>query len=309
MALKALIFGVDDLFNELKPYYEMAVQRVDIDIVGYAVFEKDGIRLYPATGGGTDPRNFEVAIISSNQNFYDRMKMLENLGIPRNRIIDGRVFKVPNLNFQRLLNEGIAYGVFDRPFISGGMWIIHPRHYKIKNSPSTVTVGTKSYITSATVMVDSSLTIGNFSSISWNINFLMKYNSDHNYRNVGSYGLGHFDWNVPEEFYPNSGDCNITIGSDVWIGRNCIFNSNNPEKPLVIGDGAVIASDSVVVKSVPPYAIVGGNPAQIIKYRFSDKIIESLLRIKWWDWDIDKIHDNFQYFNRVEEFVEMHDKT
>lgn len=54
-------------------------------------------------------------------------------------------------------------------------------------------------------------------------------------------------------------------------------------------------------------AIVGANPAQIIKYRFSDKIIESLLHIKWWDWDIDKIHDNFQYFNRVEEFVEMHD--
>ncbi|MBQ7199266.1 MAG: antibiotic acetyltransferase, partial [Selenomonadaceae bacterium] len=70
----------------------------------------------------------------------------------------------------------------------------------------------------------------------------------------------------------------------------------------------VIASDSVVVKNVPPYAIVGGNPAKFIKYRFDEKIIEALLRIKWWDWDIDKIHDNFKYFNRVEEFVEMHDK-
>ena len=51
MAVKALIFGVDDLFNELKPYYEKAVHRGEIDIVGYAVFEQDGIRLYPAMGG------------------------------------------------------------------------------------------------------------------------------------------------------------------------------------------------------------------------------------------------------------------
>ena len=50
MAVKALIFGVDDLFNELKPFYEVAVQRGDIDIIGYAVFEKDGVKLYPAKG-------------------------------------------------------------------------------------------------------------------------------------------------------------------------------------------------------------------------------------------------------------------
>ena len=81
----------------------------------------------------------------------------------------------------------------------------------------------------------------------------------------------------------------------------------NPNKPLIIGDGAVITSDSVVVKNVPPYAIVGGNPAKIIKFRFSEDVIESLLRIKWWDWDIDKIHDNFKYFNDVEKFIALHD--
>ncbi|MBQ9486646.1 MAG: hypothetical protein IJU91_02445 [Selenomonadaceae bacterium] len=51
MAVKALIFGIDDLFPAIKPFYEMAVQRGDIDIVGYAVFEPDGIKLYPARGG------------------------------------------------------------------------------------------------------------------------------------------------------------------------------------------------------------------------------------------------------------------
>ena len=50
MAVKAFIFGVDDLFNELKPFYEVAVQRGDIDIIGYAVSEKDGVKLYPAKG-------------------------------------------------------------------------------------------------------------------------------------------------------------------------------------------------------------------------------------------------------------------
>ena len=53
MAIKALIFGVDDIFNELRPYYEMAVQRGDIEIVGYANLEKDGIKLYPAGGAGS----------------------------------------------------------------------------------------------------------------------------------------------------------------------------------------------------------------------------------------------------------------
>lgn len=86
------------------------------------------------------------------------------------------------------------------------------------------------------------------------------------------------------------------------------MKSTNPDKPLIIGDGAVIASDSVVVKNVPPYAIVGGNPAQIIKYRFEPHVIEALLRIKWWDWSLDKIHDNFQYFNDVEKFISLHDK-
>lgn len=92
------------------------------------------------------------------------------------------------------------------------------------------------------------------------------------------------------------------------MGRRCSLNCTNPNKPLIIGDGAVIASDSVVVKDVPPYAIVGGNSAQIIKYSSEPHIIEALLRIKWWDWSLDKIHDNFKYFNDVEKFISLHDK-
>ena len=151
------------------------------------------------------------------------------------------------------------------------------------------------------------ISIGNFSAISWRTTFNVNLNLEHNYRNLTSYSIWSFGWKAPEELLPDIKSNEITVGNDVWIGKGCILKCTNPDKPLLIGDGAVIASDSVVVKNVPPYAIVGGNPAKIIKYRFDEKIIEALLRIKWWNWDIDKIYDNFKYFNQVEKFVELHD--
>ena len=309
MAIKALFFGVDDLFNELRPFYELAVQRGEIAPVAFAVIEQGKISVFPANGGGGgNPSGFEIAIISSNQNFYERMKILESNGVPRNRIIDGKVFKVPNLDLPRLINEMILYGAWNNSNLSFDTCyhFNYLRVYNLNNNSSTVVIDKKSYIGDAFIDGRGNISIGKFSSISWKITFNIGRNDDHNYKNVGSYGLGHLGWTAPKEFFPPSEPCQILIGNDVWIGRGSILKATNPEKPLVIGDGAVIASDSVVVKNVPPYAIVGGNPAQIIKYRFDEKIIEGLLRIKWWDWDIDKIHDNFKYFNRVEEFVEMH---
>ncbi|HWA73958.1 MAG TPA: CatB-related O-acetyltransferase [Polyangiaceae bacterium] len=71
----------------------------------------------------------------------------------------------------------------------------------------------------------------------------------------------------------------VRIGNDVWLGQHSTILSG-----VTIGDGAVVATCSVVTRDVPPYAIVGGNPAQLIKYRFSEAVIASLLEIKWWDW-------------------------
>jgi len=307
MAYKTLIFGVDDMFNELKPHYAREVQRGNLEIVAFAVLSDKGVALVDADGkpcgGGV---NFELAIISSRNDFYRRMKFLEAQGVPRNRIIDGRVFQVESLDFPRLLNEGVAYGVLDKNSFKANTYMIHPQIYGFKNAGTILAVGRKSYIERGTIPGDGFISVGHFSSIAWETIFRLGENGEHNYKNVGTYT--HLDWQFPAEFRPPQGVCKILIGNDVWIGHDCKLKCTNPNKPLVIGDGAVVASDSVVVKNVPPYAIVGGNPAKIIKFRFSEDVIESLLRIKWWDWSLDKIHDNFKYFNDIERFVALHDK-
>lgn len=77
------------------------------------------------------------------------------------------------------------------------------------------------------------------------------------------------------------------VDHDVWIGQNAAIMPG-----VHIGSGAIIAAASVVTRNVPPYAVVGGNPASIIRMRYSDKIISELLELAWWDWPLDKIEAN-----------------
>ncbi len=78
---------------------------------------------------------------------------------------------------------------------------------------------------------------------------------------------------------------NIVVGNDVWFGSDCKIMSG-----VTIGDGACIAANAVVTKDVPPYAIVGGVPAKVIRKRFPDEIIEKFMEIKWWDWPWEMIY-------------------
>ncbi len=76
----------------------------------------------------------------------------------------------------------------------------------------------------------------------------------------------------------------VTIGNDVWMGHNV-----NVLAGVTVGDGAVIGAGAVVTKNVPPYAVVGGTPAKVLRYRFPRHIIERLLRLKWWDMELSEL--------------------
>ena len=138
-----------------------------------------------------------------------------------------------------------------------------------------------------------SVEIGNFCSIASNIKIYMGHGY-HDSNNVSTYPFGYVECqNFGLEKY-TSGKTNgdIIIGNDVWIGDNVTIMSG-----VKIGDGSIIATNSHVVKNVEPYSIVGGNPSKLIKYRFSEDTIEKLLKIKWWNWSVEKIEKNKQLLN------------
>lgn len=96
----------------------------------------------------------------------------------------------------------------------------------------------------------------------------------------------------------------IEIGNDVWIGSNSVILNN-----CRIGDGAIVALGSVVTKDVPPYAIVGGVPAKLIKYRFTEKDIIELLKIQWWNKSDSFLSHNFKDFHNVGLFIQKYLKS
>ena len=130
------------------------------------------------------------------------------------------------------------------------------------------------------------LIIGKFCAIAKDVTFIMN-GANHQSTGFSTYPFFIFG-NGWEKSAPQPGDLpfkgNTEIGNDVWIGFNATIMPG-----VKIGNGAIIASKSVVTNDVPAYAVVGGNPAKIIKQRFDDKTINALLSIAWWDWSSDKI--------------------
>jgi len=138
--------------------------------------------------------------------------------------------------------------------------------------------------------VGDKLIIGKFCMIASDVTFIMN-GANHLSDAVSTFPFAIFgeDWSnaMDGKVYPIKGD--TTIGNDVWIGFGSTIMPG-----VSIGDGAIIATKSVVTKDVEPYAIVGGNPAKEIKKRFSEEQIAELLEIRWWDWPIEKITENIQ---------------
>jgi virginiamycin A acetyltransferase len=139
--------------------------------------------------------------------------------------------------------------------------------------------------------IDDKLIIGKFCMIASNVTFIMN-GANHLTDAFTTYPFAIFrnGWEsaMDGKSYPKKGD--IQIGNDVWIGYNATIMAG-----VTIGDGAIIATNSTVIKNVEPYSIVGGNPATEIKKRFSDYTINKLLKIKWWNWNEEKITRNLQF--------------
>lgn len=101
----------------------------------------------------------------------------------------------------------------------------------------------------------------------------------------------HEKWIEKDVFEHKSSDERTFIGNDVWIGSHVLINGG-----VRVGNGACIAAGAVVVKDVPPYAIVGGVPAKIIRYRFSQEMIDKLEKIQWWDFPVEVLKRNSAFF-------------
>lgn len=134
------------------------------------------------------------------------------------------------------------------------------------------------------------LKIGKFCSIACGSKFLFT-SANHALGSLSTYTFPIFfdEWDLDAKnirsAWDNKGD--IVIGNDVWIGYEAVILSG-----VTIGDGAIIGTHAVVTKDVPPYTIVGGVPAKPIRRRFDDETVEELLRLRWWDWDKEKISRN-----------------
>lgn len=107
---------------------------------------------------------------------------------------------------------------------------------------------------------------------------------------------------VDEDYYDDlqtiDNEFSVVIGNDVWIGQGVSIKSG-----IKIGDGAIIGAGAVVTRDVEPYAIVGGVPAKLIRYRFTEEQINSLLHIRWWERNDEWLEKNAKYFTNIDEFV------
>jgi virginiamycin A acetyltransferase len=133
------------------------------------------------------------------------------------------------------------------------------------------------------------LIIGKFCALARGIKFIMN-GANHKLDGFSTYPFYIFG-NGWETATPEPGDLpdkgDTVIGNDVWMGYEAVVMPG-----LTVGDGAIVAAKSVVVGDVPPYTIVGGNPAKVIRQRFRDEVVVELLAIAWWNWDIGKITRN-----------------
>ena len=188
-----------------------------------------------------------------------------------------------------------------------------------------LTLGTFSYISHTRLEVDrqaefggyhpSHILIGKYSSLAGDMRLLMAFN--HSYKGatatfpfeeqprikeiLAKTGRTFEPIDYPPNFRARENRYQLIIGHDVWIGYGCFFVG-----AVTVGNGAIIGAQSVIAKDVPPYSVVVGNPARVIKYRFDAETTKKLLAVKWWNWPLEKILANGKYMKDAEEFLAKH---
>lgn len=185
-------------------------------------------------------------------------------------------------------------------FFKALIYIGHKKgDYIFKRSMRYVTSwGDKSYGQPEIICYDgkSKLSVGKYTSIASNVSILLGAN--HKRGLLTTYPRSLINKSIPQEETNELGG--VIIGSDVWIGHGATIIG-----PAIIGDGAIIGASALVIGDVPPYAVVGGVPAKILKYRFEEEKIEKLLSVKWWDRSEEEIMglEDVLYGNNVEELL------
>lgn len=272
-------------------YHQIGNNELAIELIGQAIFiDPEQAYFYKAAGQVYFAlRNFEDAV--------DAFRQSIDLGDQSSE------------NYDALINSFEAINLYDK----AAQTVLEKERVHKFSLPYTrsfahytkYSIGKYTY--GAPIVKDwhqrSTLKIGNFSSIAENVTILLGGNHPTDWISSFPFGVVFEDFKERYYEYPKLSKGSVIIGNDVWIGLNTTILSG-----ITIGDGAVIAANSNVTKNVEPYAIVGGNPAKLIKKRFSDEAISKLLVIKWWEWDIDKIKDNLDLIlsDKIEPFIDRH---
>jgi virginiamycin A acetyltransferase len=174
--------------------------------------------------------------------------------------------------------KGTAFlkAIVDHPLIEVGDW----SYYDDSRGPEHFVARCVRYHFD---FIGDRLIIGRFVAIAQGTQFVMN-GANHPLGGFSTYPFAMFGIEgAPDvKTLPHRGD--TRIGNDVWIGREAVIMPG-----VTIGNGAIIGTRAQVVKDVPPYAVVAGNPARIVRMRFTPEIVAELLAIAWWDWEADKI--------------------